>query len=112
MLWMEALAPAGVEGLVVKATTGPYVGGRRGWWKYKYRDTVEAIIGGISGSLTWPKRLILGRYTASGRFRVMGRTGPLPETSRADVGAVLTVAEEGHPWPDRLSVGWGDPQLV
>ena len=112
VMWVEALAPAGVEGLVVKATADPYAGGRRGWWKFKHRDTVEALIGGVSGSLARPTHLILGRYTASGRLQVVGRTGPLPAAVRAEVGAALTAAEEDHPWPDRLSVRWGrDPQL-
>jgi ATP-dependent DNA ligase len=112
LLWVEALVPAGVEGLVIKATAGRYVGGQRGWWKLKHRDTAEAIIGGIRGSLARPTHLILGRYTASGRLQVVGRTGPLPAAVRAEVGTALTVADEGHPWPDRLSLTWGrDPQL-
>jgi ATP-dependent DNA ligase len=112
LLWVNALVPAGVEGLVIKATGGRYVGGHRGWWKSKHRDTVEAIIGGVGGFLARPSHLILGRYTASGRLRVVGRTGPLAAGARGEVGAALTAADEGHPWPDRLIVRWGrDPQL-
>jgi hypothetical protein len=66
----------------------------------------------VDGFLARPSHLILGRYTASGRLRVVGRTGPLPTGARAEVGAALTAADEGHPWPDRLSVRWGrEPQL-
>ncbi|MDX6429169.1 MAG: hypothetical protein QOE54_1535, partial [Streptosporangiaceae bacterium] len=35
LLWVEALVPAGVEGLVIKPTGGRYVGGNRGWWKFE-----------------------------------------------------------------------------
>ncbi|MCW2916638.1 MAG: dependent ligase, partial [Actinomycetia bacterium] len=69
-------------------------------------------IGGITGFLARPSHLILGRYTASGLLRVVGRTAPLPSAVRAQVGTVLTAADESHPWPDRLSIGWGrGPQL-
>jgi ATP-dependent DNA ligase len=112
LLWVEALVPAGVEGLVIKQTGGRYVGGNRGWWKFKHRDTVEAIIGGVGGFLARPSHLILGRYTADGLLRVVGRTGPLPAAVGTEVGAALTAADEGHPWPDRLCVTWGNaPQL-
>ena len=47
LLWLEAYVPLGCEGLIVKDLTGKYR--RTGWWKYKIRNTVEAIIGGGAG---------------------------------------------------------------
>ncbi|WP_255274390.1 ATP-dependent DNA ligase [Actinomadura madurae] len=65
-LWFEVLTAQGIEGLVVKAADGVYREGRRGWWKVKHRLTTEAIIGGVTGTVTAPQTLILGRYEPDG----------------------------------------------
>ncbi|WP_251055336.1 hypothetical protein [Streptomyces sp. ISL-66] len=51
--------------------------------KIRRRDTTEAIIGAVTGTLTRPGLLVLGRYDAAGRLRAVGRTVPLrPDVSR------------------------------
>jgi ATP-dependent DNA ligase len=60
--WMEQYRPAGVEGLVAKSATGRYEPGARRWLKYKTRETVEVLVGGVTGSLARPESLIAGRY--------------------------------------------------
>lgn len=47
----------------------------RAWTKIRRRDTTEAIIGAITGTLTRPQLLILGRHDPTGRLRPVGRTG-------------------------------------
>ncbi|YCK39112.1 hypothetical protein ACNF49_35200 [Actinomadura sp. ATCC 39365] len=70
----ETLHVVGVEGLVRKLTCSTYDCGVRGWIKVKRRTSSDAVVGGYVGSpqrLSW---LLLGRYAASGRLRVVGRT--------------------------------------
>ncbi|ONI76755.1 hypothetical protein BWI15_05575 [Kribbella sp. ALI-6-A] len=62
MEWLEPFKTSGVEGLVVKGASSRYLPGRREWLKVKHRDTVEAIIGAVTGSLQHPEILVVGRY--------------------------------------------------
>ncbi|WP_234321328.1 ATP-dependent DNA ligase [Streptomyces katrae] len=96
--WLESWTDvSGVEGLVIKPLTSRYLPGYREWTKVRRRDTTEAIIGAIAGTLTRPQLLVLGRYDAAGRLRAVGRTVPLrPEVSR-QVGEHLAAAGPGHP---------------
>lgn len=43
-VWFEVLPAQGIEGLVVKAASGRYQEGKRGWWKVKHRTTTEAVV--------------------------------------------------------------------
>jgi hypothetical protein len=45
----------------------------RRWRKYKVRETTEAIVGTITGSLAVPRTVLPGRYDAQGRFQHLGR---------------------------------------
>ncbi len=104
--WMDDLAPTGVEGLVVKDLAGRYRPGRPGWWKLKRRVTTEAVVGGVTGTLTAPAALLLGRFDARGRLRYIGRTGPLTVAQGREVTATAAAADAAHPWPRPLPAGW------
>ncbi|WSW01802.1 hypothetical protein OG509_00175 [Streptomyces sp. NBC_01006] len=76
--WLQAWTDvSGVEGLVIKPLTSKYLPNYRGWTKVRRRDTTEAIIGAISGTLTRPQLLVLGPATttpaAYGRWAVPSR---------------------------------------
>lgn len=109
----------GLEGLVIKPVAGRYTPGSRrgGWSKIRRRDTTEAIVGAITGTLTRPQLLVLGRHDASGALRSVGRTTVLrPETARQFAGR-LTPAGPDHPWAGvRFTTVWGrdpiEPLLV
>ena len=62
--WLATYAAAhlGIEGIVAKGLAQPYRGGTRDWLKYRYRDTVDVIVGAVTGTLTRPERLILGLH--------------------------------------------------
>lgn len=105
-VWFDALAGQGVEGLVVKDAGGAYREGRRGWRKVKRRITTEAIVGGVTGTRQAPESLVLGRYDADGRLRVVARTTPLPPAARAELADVLRHADQDHPWPAELPAGF------
>lgn len=99
--WLEALADVGVEGLIVKRANGRYRSGVRDWLKVKYYATVEAIIGGITGTPDRPVDLILGRYSSDGELFIAGRTVDLHDRLAAEVAAAITPTDD-HPWPDVL----------
>jgi ATP-dependent DNA ligase len=50
--------PAGIEGVVVKAAAGAYAPGRRDWIKVKTRETVEVIVGAVTGPLARPRSML------------------------------------------------------
>ncbi|MGW7029096.1 ATP-dependent DNA ligase [Streptomyces xanthophaeus] len=112
--WLESWTDvSGVEGLVIKPLTSRYLPGYRGWTKVRRRDTTEAIIGAITGTLTRPGLLVLGRHDEGGRLRAVGRTVPLrPEVSR-QVGEHLVAAGPGHPFEGvRFTAAWGSRDVL
>ncbi len=106
--WFDDLAPVGVEGIVIKPASSRYRPGDRSVWrKVKHYTSTEVLIGGVIGALDHPRELIVGRYAAeTGELIVAGRTVPLHTADAAAVGAVLTPARAGHPWPEMLPGGW------
>lgn len=106
--WMAQWAPAGVEGIVAKGSAQPYQPGRRGWQKYRRRETAEAIVGAVTGTFHRPQTLLLGRYTSQGDFRLVARSTPLPERLSGDLAQRIAPAPAGHPWHGmRISSHWG-----
>lgn len=95
--WMDQHAGAGIEGVVVKDRRRGYRPDRTKWVKVRAYRSVEAVVGGVVGSLDAPEALVLGR--TDGRFRVVGRTTPLTCPRGAELGAVLTAPVTAHPWP-------------
>jgi ATP-dependent DNA ligase len=59
-------ASVGMEGVLFKRLDGVYEPAVRGWRKYKVRETTEAIVGAVTGSLAAPRSLLLGRYDDDG----------------------------------------------
>ncbi|WP_433303995.1 ATP-dependent DNA ligase [Actinoplanes sp. CA-030573] len=106
LLWLDAYVPLGCEGLVVKDRAGRYR--RTGWWKYKVRDTVEAIVGGVAGDLGHPTALLLGRRDRHGRLRYVGSTTPLTAPQRQEIAQHAKAVAPGgrHPWPQPLPAAW------
>ncbi|GIF01575.1 DNA ligase C2 [Paractinoplanes rishiriensis] len=106
LLWLEAYAPLGCEGLVVKDLAGRYR--RTGWWKYKIRTTDEAIIGGLVGTLASPSAVLLGRLDYQHRLRYVGHTGPLTVPQQQEIAELATLVESQgyHPWPQPLPAAW------
>lgn len=101
----------------------PYRAGARAWGKYKVRATAEAIIGAVTGPVTAPRTLLLGRHDHTGALHYTGRTTTLARAAAVSLAEVLAPAAGGHPWTGRtFTAGWGardvldvtlvDPQLV
>lgn len=105
--WFDEMSVVGVEGLVIKPSTSRYEPGRRLWLKLKTRATTEAIIGGVTGQLTRPHSLILGRIDSdTGRLRVVGTTTRLTDRAAAEVAPHLITPQGTHPWPPELAISW------
>ncbi|MDQ0605275.1 ATP-dependent DNA ligase [Streptomyces canus] len=106
--WLADYTAVGIEGLVFRPLTGQYVPGGRGWTKYKARQTTEALVGAVTGSLEVPTTALLGRYDASGRLRYAGRTTTLGAAVRHTLADQLRTGDADHAWTGRsFRVGWG-----
>ena len=78
-----------------------------GWQKYKVRETSEAIVSAITGSLVAPRTLLLGRYDTEGRLQYVGRTTTLAQAAGAALAGLLAAGWCGHPWTGwSFSAGW------
>ncbi|WP_125623070.1 DUF2188 domain-containing protein [Streptomyces sp. WAC 00631] len=109
--WMRQWAASGVEGVLAKGRNQPYRPGKRGWRKYRHRDTAEGVIGAVTGSLTRPETVLLGRYTGDGSLSLVARSTPLTASLRRELAPLLTPAGPDHPWHGmHLSAHWGSHQ--
>jgi ATP-dependent DNA ligase len=112
--WLESWTDvSGVEGILIKGLNQRYLPGYRGWTKIRRRDTTEAIIGAITGSLARPQLLLLGRHDLAGRLRTVGRTVPLRPDAAQQVGEHLAAAGPEHPWTGvRFASAWGSRDVL
>ncbi|WP_329438259.1 hypothetical protein [Streptomyces canus] len=85
----------GLEGVLFKRLDDAYRPSGRGWQKYKVYETTEAIVAAVTGSLTAPRGLLLGRYD-DGRLQYTGRTSTLTRTASATVAGQLAPARHGR----------------
>ncbi|MEU0032076.1 ATP-dependent DNA ligase [Streptomyces sp. NPDC006335] len=102
----------GIEGVLFKRLGDPYRPSR-GWQKYKVHETTEAIVGAVTGSLTAPRGLLLGRYDDHRRLQYVGRTTTLARAASATVADQLATPRHGHPWTGwSFSAGWGSQETL
>lgn len=98
----------GVEGLVIKGQGQRYLTGVRGWYKIRRRDTTEAVIGAITGTLRRPQTLLLGRYDDEHALRPVGRSSLVHPDTAQQLAEQLIPARPGHPWEGvRFTTSWG-----
>jgi ATP-dependent DNA ligase len=96
--WYASM-PTGMEGLVCKSLASRYdPKDTRAWVKIRRRQSTEAIIGAITGTLPRPQLLILGRYDTEGRLRMVGQSTPLEPNAARQLAGHLTKAGPDHPW--------------
>jgi ATP-dependent DNA ligase len=105
--WLK-WASVGMEGLVFKCLTEAYPSGRRSWRKYRSRSSTEVIVGAVTGTVSRPSTVLLGRFDAEGRLQYAGRTVPLSHAACEQLGPLLASAPAGHPWEGwSFSASWG-----
>ena len=103
----------GVEGCVFKDGGQGYRPGARSWRKYRVRDTLEMVVGAVTGTPGRPGSLLLGRFDSGGRLRYAGRTIALDEREARITGRLLSPSQPSHPWAGRtFSVGWGSQETL
>lgn len=96
--WFQELAGAGLEGLVIKADSQAYFGGKRIWWKLKSRSELDVVCAAVVGPIDQPTEIVAG-LPIDGVLRIVGRTSVLrPADSRA-LARWLKPPESPHPWP-------------
>jgi hypothetical protein len=70
-------------------------------------------VASVTGRVTAPPTLLLGRYDEAGRLRFVARTAPLSATARHEVGGLLYPGGAEHPWQHRrFAVGWGSREMI
>ncbi|MGA4960527.1 ATP-dependent DNA ligase [Streptomyces lavendulocolor] len=98
----------GVEGLVIRGSGQRYLPGARALYKVRRRDSTEAVVGAITGTVRWPQTLVLGRLDAAGALRPVGRSTPLRPDAARELAERLSPAKPGHPWEGvRFTTSWG-----
>ncbi|MFD6297227.1 ATP-dependent DNA ligase [Streptomyces sp. NPDC060235] len=103
----------GMEGVVFKRLNEPYRPGTKAWLKYKPRETTEAVVGAVTGTLAAPRTLLLARYDTSGSLQYVGRTTTLTAAASTRVASLLTAATGEHPWAGwTFSAGWGSRETL
>jgi ATP-dependent DNA ligase len=105
--WMaEYLAGVpGFEGIVAKGAEQPYRPGKRDWLKVRVQDTLEVIVGAITGPLTAPDRLVLGQFDVTGELVIIGGTSSLGPSERRFIASLLQLPKNSHPWPSEMAPG-------
>ncbi|MGI5485147.1 hypothetical protein [Streptomyces lavendofoliae] len=88
----------GVEGLVIRGSGQRYLPAARALYKVRRRDTTEAVVGAITGTVRRPQTLVLGRLDQIGMLRPVGRSTPLRPDAARDLAERLTPAAPRHPW--------------
>lgn len=106
--WMDGYraADVGIEGLVVKGKGTAYRNGAREWLKYRERDTVEVVVGAVSGSLEAPAHLLLGVPDSDGELHFAGTTSDLTSRQRETVAPLLVAADDVHDWMPEADETW------
>lgn len=102
--WFEDMAPAGIEGLVVKGADQRYEGGSRRWLKVKHRDVLDVVCAAVIGPVSQPSAIIAG-LPLQGRLRIVGRSTPLSAPVARRLAEHLRPPRGAHPWPEEISEG-------
>lgn len=76
------------------------------------RDTLEMIVGAVTGAPHRPRTLLLGRHDFDGRLQYAGRTSALPGVQAQIMGGLLRPVAD-HPWAGwSFSAGWGSREKL
>ncbi|MER5572884.1 hypothetical protein [Streptomyces massasporeus] len=65
------------------------------------RETTEAVIRAVTGSVALPRGLLLGRHDDQQRLQYIGRTTTLARVTGTAIASHLSPGGPGHPW-----TGW------
>jgi ATP-dependent DNA ligase len=106
--WFNRFEGAGLDGVVAKRATDPYMPARRGWAKIKHAPTADCVVAGFrwhkNGPGTLVGSLLLGLYDDTGRLNSVGITASFTMDKRArlveELAPLRVNALDGHPWAE------------
>jgi ATP-dependent DNA ligase len=106
--WFNRFEGAGLDGVVAKRTSDPYMPAKRGWAKIKHARTADCVVAGFrwhkNGPGTLVGSLLLGLFDASGRLNNVGITASFTTEKRRELVEELAPLREnaldGHPWAE------------
>jgi ATP-dependent DNA ligase len=106
--WFNRFEGAGLDGVVAKRTSDPYMPAKRGWAKIKHARTADCVVAGFrwhkNGPGTLVGSLLLGLFDASGRLNNVGITASFTTERRRELVEELAPLREnaldGHPWAE------------
>jgi ATP-dependent DNA ligase len=104
--WFERFEGAGLDGIVAKRLSDPYMPGKRGWAKIKHARTADCVVAGFrwhkNGPGTLVGSLLLGLFDETGRLNHVGITASFTADKRRQLVEELAPLREdaldGHPW--------------
>jgi ATP-dependent DNA ligase len=106
--WFARFEGAGLDGVVAKRLSDPYMPGKRGWAKIKHARTADCVVAGFrwhkNGPGTMVGSLLLGLFDDTGRLNHVGITASFTTEKRKQLVEELAPlrenALEGHPWAE------------
>lgn len=112
MAWFEAFEGAGLDGVMAKPMSEPYVEDKRVMFKLKHERTADCVVAGYRlyrGESDVIGSLLLGLYTDDGQLNSVGVIGAFPMSRRRELFEELqplVTDLSGHPW------SWAAPAEV
>jgi ATP-dependent DNA ligase len=105
--WLERFEGAGLDGVIAKVESAPYLPGKRGMLKIKHARTAECVVGGFR----WYRdtqdavgSLLLGLYDDAGMLQHVGVASAFTMAMRRqladELGPLRKNALLDHPWRD------------
>ena len=102
--WFSRFEGAGLDGVIAKGGSLPYLEGQRVMTKVKHERTADCVVGGFR----WHKKagmvgsLLLGLYDDAGRLHHVGVTATFTEARRRqlveELAPLRLPSMSGHPW--------------
>ncbi len=116
--WLERFEGAGLDGVVAKLSTGPYLPGKRAMIKVKHARSAECVVAGFR----WHKSgkdavgsLLLGLYDAAGVLQHVGVTSSFTAQMRRQLARELEPlrrdAMRDHPWKEWAGAAAGSSRM-
>jgi ATP-dependent DNA ligase len=85
-------ATVGIEGCVAKLVESAYRPGSTGSWvKVRQMMVVDAVVVGVTGSVSRPREVVLARRDDAGELRQVGLSLPLPPRLSQQIGERVTL---------------------
>ena len=103
--WLKRFEGAGLDGVIAKPDTQPYVPGKRAMFKIKHARTADCVVAGFrwhKSGLDAVGSLLLGLYDQGGTLHHVGVTSSFTMAARKELVTELeplrTNASKAHPW--------------